>query len=64
MIIIDVSIAFCSARHFDLHKSERDLAALDMDVVRCESDLKAKAMRSRSASIKIAIAMGVCLVRS
>ena len=61
---IAVSIAWCSARHCDLIKSERDLTALDIDLVRCGTDLNAMAMRSRSASIETVIAMSVGLVRS
>ena len=56
---IDDSIAFCSARHCDLMKSERDLAALGVHHVGSESDLEAMAMRSRSASLEMNRAMNV-----
>ena len=59
MAFIDDSIAFCSARHCDLMKSERDLAALGVHHVGSESDLDAMALRSRSASIEMNRAMSV-----
>ena len=59
LAFIDDSIAFCSARHCDSMKSERDLAALGVHHVGSESDLDAMALRSRSASIEMNRAMSV-----
>ena len=56
---INDSIALCSARHFDLMKSERDLGAFGVHHVGSESDLDAMALRSRSASIEMNRAMSV-----